>query len=414
MADYQLARLNDLLATVQQANPFYARKLQGQALPLVRLDQLRELPFTTKSELSAGAIPNGQAFYAANRTFDLDRYVRFHQTSGTQGRPLAVLDTADDWRWWIDTWQYVLDAAEVTAQDRALLAFSFGPFIGFWSAHDALMARGTLIVPCGGLSTRGRLEMIETSRATVVFCTPTYALRMAEAADESGISLRASSVERLVVAGEPGGSLPAVRQRIESAWGARVIDHSGATEVGPWGFGDREGRGLRVIESEFIAELLAPGTSQPAPPGSVAELVLTSLGRVGAPVIRYRTGDLVRASRPTSGTCRFLFLEGGILGRTDDMLVIRGVNVFPSSIEAILREFPSVAEFRMTASRQGSLDQLAIEVEDAEGQPERVAQQLERRLGLRIDVRTVPMGSLPRFEAKSRRFVDRRKNVNEG
>jgi len=404
---HHLRRLQALFEAILPENRFYAEKLAGCALPPASLEQLAELPLTTKDELIG---PDAAAGCAANLTWPLERYVRYHQTSGTRGRPLVVLDTADDWQWWIDVWQYVLDAARVTPADRAMMAFSFGPFIGFWSAHDAVAARGAMVVPGGGMSTLARLELMRSTGTTIVFCTPTYALRMAEVAAENKLDLPALPVSRLVVAGEPGGSIPALRKRIEAAWGATVIDHSGATEVGPWGFGDQTGSGLWVTESEFIAEFISPESGQPVPEGELAELVITNLGRYGAPLIRYRTGDLARPRFFESGDCRFVFLEGGVLSRADDMLVIRGVNIFPSSIEAILRQFPEVVEYRITATRQGELDALRIEVEDEAQLPTRIAKELHLRLGLKIDVSAVPAGSLPRFEAKGRRFVDQRRS----
>ncbi|MCA9246623.1 MAG: phenylacetate--CoA ligase family protein [Planctomycetales bacterium] len=400
-----MMRLNRLLEAILPENNFYADKLAGVSWPLRSLEELAAWPLTTKHELVQHS-PDGSR--AANGTFEVDAYARFHQTSGTSGRPMVVLDTAEDWRWWVQGWQYVLDAAEITAADRTLLAFSFGPFIGFWSAHDALVERGALVVPGGGMTTSARLQLLATSRATALFCTPTYALRMVEVARDENIDLRKQRVRNVVVAGEPGGSLPAVRGAIEEAFDASVIDHSGATEVGPWGFGDASGAGLYVNEAEFVAELLRPGTSDRATEGELAELVLTGLGRAGAPILRYRTGDLVRARRPEAGERKFLFLEGGVLGRADDMMVIRGVNIFPSAIEQILREFPGVVEFRLTAARDGAMDQLYIEVEDAANDPQRIADQLNRRLGLRVDVHVAPPGSLPRYEGKSRRFVDNR------
>ncbi|MEX2092605.1 MAG: phenylacetate--CoA ligase family protein, partial [Pirellulales bacterium] len=313
----------------------------------------------------------------------------------------AVLDTPEDWQWWIDCWQFVLDAAEMTRSDRALLAFSFGPFIGFWSAFDAIVARGALAIPGGGLSSLARIELLRTTKATALFCTPTYALRLAEVAAEHTINLAHLPVEKIVVAGEPGGSVPGVRARIERAWEARVVDHAGATEVGPWGFADAEGRGLHVNESEFIAEFVSVETGHAAEEGELAHLILTSLGRVGAPVIRYRTGDLVRPIWPTSGPNRFVLLDRGVLGRA-------GVNIYPSAVEQILHGFPEVAEYRLIARKRGALDELVIEVEDHLEQPARIAEELQIRLGLKIDVRAVPATSLPRFEGKGRRFVDER------
>ncbi len=405
LARHQLARLNELLAEVVPQNRFYAEKLAQVKLPLASLTDLARLPFTFKDELVTAPSANE---FAANRTYSLARYVRYHHTSGTRGRPMPVIDTSADWQWWIETWQFVLDAAEVGPEDRAFLAFSFGPFIGFWTAHDAAIARGALVIPGGGMNTLARLEMIRRTRATVLFCTPSYALRLAETAADNQIDPASLDVRRIIVAGEPGGSVPAVRKRIETLWNARVIDHAGASEIGPWGYGDQSGRGLYVVETEFIAEFLALESGGPAADGQLAELVLTSLGRFGSPVIRYRSGDVVRPRFAPTTANHFILLEGGVLGRTDDMFIVRGVNVFPSSVEQILRTFPEIVEYRVTIHRQNSMDLLAVEVEDRLGQPDRVARELQVRLGLKVDVRCVPLGSLPRFEGKGKRFIDQR------
>ena len=198
-----------------------------------------------------------------------------------------------------------------------------------------------------------------------------------------------------------------------------MLDHCGASEIGPWGYGDPEGRGLYVNEAEFVAEFRSLETGAAAAEGELSELILTCLGRAGSPIIRYRTGDLVRPrwsdgssmevhAKPQAAEGRFVFLEGGVLGRTDDMMIVRGVNVFPSAIEQILRSFPEVSEYRMTVSREKQMDQLSIEIEDRLQQPARVSQELRLRLGLRVSVTCVPLGSLPRFEGKGRRLVDQR------
>ena len=396
LAEWQLVRLNELLTRTLSTNAFYARKLADWSLPVQSLDELHSWPLTTKHELLTVC----QQDPTANLTFPLADYTRVHRTSGTRGRPLLVYDTQADWLWWQRTWQYVLDAAEVTLDDRALMAFSFGPFIGFWSAYSALVDRGALVIPSGGLTTLARLDLIDQLQATIVCCTPTYALRMAEAAREDQRDLATGSVRALIVAGEPGGSLPAVRNKLEAAWQARVVDHSGATEVGPWGFGTADGSGLHVIESEFIAEFLPHDNDLGA-----QELVLTSLGRVGWPVIRYRTGDLVVPEVPQRG---FVTLAGGVLARADEMLVIRGVNVFPSAIEATLRQFPEVEEFRVVIFNEREMDAVRVEVDGQLGDPQKMAEALHRRLGLRVEVSCLPAGTLPRYEAKSQRWVDQR------
>ncbi|MBX7167248.1 MAG: phenylacetate--CoA ligase family protein [Pirellulales bacterium] len=402
---HQLARLNGLLDEILPHNRFYATKLAACPRPLTSLNALADLPFTNKQELVGGQA-NGDL--GLNHTFDIDQYVRWHQTSGTRGRPLVVLDTARDWQWWIGCWQHVLDAAGLAPSDRVLLAFSFGPFIGLWSAFDALVERGCLVVPGGGQSTLARLELLRSSRATALVCTPSYALHMAEVAAGRKIDLAGLPVEKLVLTGEPGASVPGIRQRIAAAWDAAVFDHGGATEIGPWGFPDDRGRGLHVLETEFLAEFLSVETGKPADEGELSELVLTSLGRIGCPVIRYRTGDLVRPVWQHDARSRFVLLDGGILGRADDMMIIRGVNIFPSAIEQILRSFPEVIEYRMTARRVEAMDHLIIEIEDRLDQPLRVAEELRLRLGLKVEVQGVPLGTLPRFEGKGKRFVDER------
>ena len=405
MAELQLEKLNRLLEEILPTNRFYADKFAQCTVPLRELEGLSELPFTFKNELVGSSASEG---YAANLTYPIDHYSRLHRTSGTSGRPMIVLDRIEDWQWWIDTWQFVLDAAEITPEDRVVMAFSFGPFIGFWSAFSAAVARGVLVAPAGGLNTIARLELIRRIGATSVFCTPSYALHMAEVARENQINVADLPVRSMVVAGEPGGSIPTVRDQIESFWNVRVVDHSGASEVGPWGFADPQGRGIYVNESEFIAEFLSLENGGPADEGELSELVLTTLGRAGSPVIRYRTGDLVRPVWSDDQPCRFVLLEGGVLGRTDDMMIIRGVNIFPTAIEKILRGFPEIIEYRLTAFKDSQLDEMVIEIEDRLDDAERVKQELQVRLGLRVDVKCVPIGTLPRFEAKGKRFVDKR------
>lgn len=399
-------RFRELVRTILPHNRFYSEKFGLTADGMPDLDGIAALPLTTKADLVAAAAATDQP---GNLTWSADRYVRYHQTSGTRGRPLPVFDTADDWRWWMACWTAILERGGVGPGDRVVVASSFGPYAGFWSGFDGVITRGGLAIPAGGMSSLGRLELIRSVSATVLLATPSYALHLAEVAAEAKIDTAALPIRLVIVAGEPGGSVPAVRRRIAAAWEADVLDHAGATEIGPWGVGDLDGPGLDVLEPWFHPEFLAVDTGAAAQPGELAELVITTLGRTGAPLIRYRTGDLVRPRWPDAdAACPWVRLEGGIVGRADDMLVIRGVNVFPSAIDDIVRGFPEVSEYRITVSTRESLDELALEVEDHLDDPTRVARELQVRLGLRVDVTVVPPGSLPRFEGKGRRFVDRR------
>lgn len=405
LSHYQLGRLNQLLEAVLPQNEFYASKLGSISIPLASLDQLNDFPFTFKEELLGHENSKG---FAANLTYPIDEYCRFHRTSGTRGRPMIVLDTSNDWQWWMEAWQPVLDSANLESKDRVVMAFSFGPFIGFWSAFDAVVERGAMVAPTGAMTTIARLELIRSIGATAIFCTPSYALHLAEVAQQNQIAVANLAVGKIIVAGEPGGSIPAVRDQIESFWNARTIDHSGASEVGPWGFADPLGRGIYVNESQFVAEFMSIETGEPAEENELSELVLTTLGRAGSPVFRYRTGDLVRPTWNDDQPSNFVLLGGGVLGRTDDMMIIRGVNVFPTSIEQILRGFPEIIEYRLTAFKASAMDQLKIEIEDRLEDPGRVKTELQVRLGLRVEIQCVPIGSLPRFEAKGKRFIDQR------
>lgn len=418
----QRRRLAALLEQVRASNPFYRRKFEGVAFDPLR-DELARLPLTTRRELEQDQLDHPP--YGTNLTFPLERYVRYHQTSGSTGQPLRWLDTAESWDFFRRGWAAIYGAAGAVPGDRVAFPFSFGPFIGFWGGFDGATAMGLMAIPMGGLSTSARLRMILDNRAAIVCCTPTYALRMVEVAAQERIDLRSSAVRALIVAGEPGGSVASVRQRIEEGWGARLFDHTGMTEIGPSGFecAEAPGGGVHLIESEFIAEVIDPGTLAASDEGA-GELVITNLGRAGSPVIRYRTGDQVVLRRGRCACGRtWARLEGGILGRVDDMVTIRGNNVFPSAIEAVVRRFPEVAEFRVEAYDDGPLTQVRIEVEpdpaavaaavaardgQGPGLAERVSHAVQDALCFRADVRAVAPGTLPRFEMKARRFSRRR------
>jgi phenylacetate-CoA ligase len=323
---------------------------------------------------------------------------------------MRCLDTVDSWNWWGRCWAAVYRAAGVTSADRIFFAFSFGPFIGFWSGYEGARTIGALAIPGGGMTSIQRLQAIKANDITVLVCTPTYALHLAEVAEQERVDLGASNVHVTIHAGEPGASLPGTRNRIETAWGARAYDHAGATEVGAWGFECQAQSGVHLNEGEFIFEVIDPKNGEHADEG---ELVITNLGRIGMPVVRYRTGDRVRLdSEPCECGRTFARLPGGVIGRVDDVLIIRGINVFPSAIENLLRSIPEVGEFAVDVYRDGELDEMEIRVEATGADPDAVAIEAEKTvrtaLSLRCRVVAVPFGSLPRFDLKARRFTDHR------
>ncbi|AXI39089.1 phenylacetate--CoA ligase [Bacillaceae bacterium ZC4] len=405
----QLQKLNRLLHFVLNHNEFYKEKLAGLKLPLQSLEEMKKLPFTMKKELVDDQ--NNHPPYGKNHSYPLEEYVRYHQTSGTSGKPLKILDTKKSFEWWETCWLEVYRSSGVTKKDRVFFAFSFGPFIGFWAAFEGAKRLGALSISSGSQTSIERLRSMIENRATVLVCTPSYALHLAEVAEENGIDIKNGPVQKIITAGEPGASVPSTRKQIESLWGAVLYDQVGMTEMGAYGYSCSEQKGIHVNESEFIVEVINPNTLEPVEVGEKGELVLTNLGRESYPVIRYRTGDIViRSDQQCECGNSYQFFPGGILGRADDMVIIRGINIYPSSIESIIREFKEVKEFRIVYYTENEMDQIKVEIEsDSEQIVPILATKLRERVGLRIQVEKVPDNELPRFTMKARRVVDNRK-----
>lgn len=355
------------------------------------------MPLTTKSDLIADQ--DAYPPFGTNLTFPIERYVRLHQTSGSSGdQPLRWLDTAESWEWWTRIWaEHVYGAAGVTAHDRVFFAFSFGPFIGFWSAFGGAERLGALCISGGAMTSEQRVRSLLELGATVLLSTPTYALRLADVAREMGLDLAGSAIRVTIHAGEPGASIPATREAIEAKYGATCFDHTGMTELGPTGFSCSARDGVHLVESEFIFEVID------------GELIATNLGRWGMPLIRYRTGDRVVVSREEC-TCGSpcLKLVGGIQGRVDDMFTVRGVNIFPSQVEDIVRRYPEVLEFMIERRMERQMDEVALLVEATDGfSTHRLEADLRQALGVRLECQVVERGSLPRSELKAKRIHNR-------
>jgi len=396
----QLERLRAGAAQVLRSNPFWRKRLTE----INGWDDFERLPIVTKRDLLEDQAAN--APFGTNLTYPLERYVRLHQTSGSSGdQPLRWLDTEDSWAWWLRIWSdHIYRAAGVTAGDRVFLAFSFGPFIGFWSAFGGAERLGALAVSGGAMTTEQRIRNMRDIGATVLLATPTYALRMADRARELGLDLGTSDIRLTIHAGEPGASIPATRSTIEAAYMATSFDHTGMTELGPTGHSCSQRDGVHLVESEFIFEVV----DLQGRPADRGELVATNLGRWGSPVVRYRTGDRVQVTREEcSCGSPFMKVVGGIQGRVDDMFTVRGVNLFPSQVEDIVRRHAAIAEFVIEHRKVRQMDEVTLVVELSGGSTstDRLESDLRQALGVRLGCRVAAPGTLPRGELKSTRII---------
>jgi len=417
----QFKKLETLLKKVYASNPFYKEKFKQHGInpqDIRSPDNLCKLPFTTKKEFEEDQEKHPP--FGTNLTEPLENYVQYHQTSGTTGKPLKFLDTKESWEWRGRVACYILKGAGVNKDDRILFPFNFGPYTAFWVIYEGAYQLGVLIIPTGGWNSLQRLECLIENKATVIPTTPTYALALARTAEENSIDLTLSCVKSLLLTGEPGALIPNVREKLEKIWNARCFDYIGMTEVGTWGFQcTEESNGVHIIESEFIAEIIDTQTNQPVNEGDGGELVLTNLGRTCMPAIRYRTGDLVKVKK---GVCpcgrTFRVLEGGVLGRKDEMVIIRGVNVFPNVLKKIIESHIQPGdEYQIMAYKRAGVDELAIKLEVSEEDNRQAIQrniqdEIKNTLNLRVEIELVPKGTLPKSDFKAKRFVDRRKEGN--
>ena len=421
----QVRKLKTLLEWTDAQVPYHAKRLRNAGVTpdsIKSLDDLRRIPFTTRDEWMEGQAENPP--YGPILAAPREAAMRYHMTSGTTGRtPIRVLDGAKDWEWITEMWCYGFWGFGIRPRDTVFFAFSYGTFVGFWGAHYACEKIGCLVLPGGNMTTDARVKQIMDMNATVVCSTPTYALRMAQEADALGIDLASGPVERLILSGEPAGSITATKKLIESQWGAKAGDTAGMTELGTimmFECADQPG-GAHIIEDHYIEEVIDPDSDEPVGYGERGERVVTSFGRGFIPVIRYRTRDFV-VRVPASGcTCgrTFDIYEGGIQGRVDDMKLVRGTNVYPRAVEAIVREFSEIDEFQIHLyTAEGIRDEIEILVEipredaDEEVILTRLATELsEAHEGLRFGVRRVERETLPRFELKAKRVVDDRVEI---
>ena len=420
----QLLKLQKLVERAYATSPFHRRLYDAAGVKpehIRTLDDIRRLPFMTRENWMENQAE--KPLFGDLITRPEQDAIRYHLTSGTSGRqPLRVLDSRKDWSWITDMWCYGFWGFGIRPEDKVFFAFSYGSFIGFWGAHYCTEKMGCLTLASGNMTTEQRVKQIVEMGATVVCATPTYALRMGQAAEKMGIDLRKEGkVRRVIVSGEPAGSIPAVKKMIEEMWGGMCGDTAGMTEIGTIMIFecDKQPGGPHIIEDHFIEEVLDPETNEPVPYGERGERVVTSFGRGFIPLIRYRTKDLVCKVPHTRCSCGRTgdIYEGGILGRVDDMKLIRGTNVYPRAVEAVVREHAEVEEFQIIITRVDNVqDEITVKVELKPDQEEcwpRLQAQLGKDLadaheGLRFNVELAKAGELPRFELKAKRLQDLR------
>jgi len=421
----QLHKLRHLVEWTSERVPYHAKRLADAGVTpdsIQSLDDLRRIPFMTREEWMRSQVehpPYGPILAAPENAA-----IRYHMTSGTTGRtPIRVLDSMKDWEWIAEMWCYGFWGFGVRPADTVFFAFSYGTFVGFWGAHYACEKIGCLVLPGGNMTTEARVKQIVDMKATVVCSTPTYALRMAQEAQKLGLDLASSPVKRLILSGEPAGSIPATKKLIEDQWGAVAGDTAGMTELGTimvFECSEQPG-GTHIIEPHYIEEVVDPVSAEPVGYGEQGERVVTSFGRGFIPVLRYRTRDLVvkvPADRCSCGRTLDIY-EGGIVGRVDDMKLVRGTNVYPRAVEAIVREFTEVDEFQIHLyTAEGIRDEIEVlvEIPDTSADPDAILRKIGSELseaheGLRFGVRQVDNDSLPRFELKAKRLNDEREVV---
>ena len=422
MTRWQSTRLVAQVRHAATHSPFYRRKFDAAGVNLERIRgiaDLKHLPFTTKDELKenqAAAPPWGDVL-----AVPLAEVLRVHLTSATTGRPLAFLDTAEDWRGFYRSYARSLHAFGVRKHDMVMAAFSYGPWIGYWSGFYAAQDLGCLVFPVGGLSTDQRIEALLNYPITVLGCTPSYALFLAEQAAKKGIDLAKSAKIRITWhTGEPGASIPATKAKIEAAFGSQAFDLPGLTEIAAWGFECDARAGLTHVHEDYCYPEVLDDEDRPVAPGERGELVFTSLYRKAMPLIRYRTRDVVElAARPCPCGRTLLAFEGGVLARLDDMKKVRGIIVYPRRIEELVRPHADVDEFQIVFRRHEGLDDILVRIDpspalslaERDGLRVRVADDLRIGLGLRASVEITDPGALPRWDHKAKRVRDERTEV---
>ncbi|MEJ2588375.1 MAG: phenylacetate--CoA ligase family protein [Deltaproteobacteria bacterium] len=350
----------------------------------------------------------------------LEEVSEFRQTSGTTGQPVYQADTWADWEWWSECWAFILWAQGYRPTDRVFIPFGYNIFVAFWAGHYAAEKIGAEVVPGGVLDTQARILKIDELKATAMMATPTYVLGMAATArDKMGLDPASMGIRRITCAGEPGASIPTTKKRMEEAWGAKVYDHAGATEIGAWCYEcDAQPGGLHVNEALFLVEIMDVDTGEYIEaPGRRGKMIITAFDRLAQPCVRFDSKDIIEwAADPCPCGRTFRLIKGGVVGRADDITKVKGVLLSPSAIEEVVRGMEGLGdEFEVIVDKVGDTDRITLKVEllpdhknsrpDIEG---KLKDQLRLKTNLGYNLEFHDVGTLPRYEVKAKRFKDLR------
>ena len=420
----QLKKFQGIFKWAYDNSPFYHNLYRDAGIEpgdIKTLDDIRKVPKVKKADLRA--IQGKEPYpYGSILAVPLEQVTEYRQTSGTTGQPVYHPETWQDWEWSAESWAYILYAHTFRDYDRVYLPFGYSMFIAFWAGHYAAEKIGCEVVPGGVLDTEARLLKIRELKATALMATPTYVLGMADTArNKLGIDpAKDLNIRKISVAGEPGGSIPATRKRMEEAWGAKVYDSAGATEIGHWGYECEAQCGLHTNDAFHLVEIEDIETGETiTEPGRKGSMIVSTFDRLAHPCIRFDSKDVIEWSPIEKCECgrTFRLLHGGIIGRADDIKKVKGVLLAPGAIEEVVRAIPQLGdEYEIEVTKKGDTDNITLRVEllpEHEAKIDAVREDLVRELrlttGLRYDLEFRKYGTLPRYDTKAKRFKDLRK-----
>ena len=419
----QLAKFQKAVAWAQVRSPYYAKLYKDAGLEpgdIKSLADAAKVPKTDKAMLK-DAQAEAPFPYGSRLCLPQSEVVEFRQTSGTTGTPVYQADTWQDWEWWAEAWGYILWAQGYRPSDRVFIPFGYNIFVAFWAGHYAAEKMGCEVVPGGVLDTKARVLKIQELKATAMMGTPNYILNMAAIArDQMGIEPSALAIDKITCAGEPGASIPATKKRMQDAWGAKVYDHAGATEIGAWSYEcSEQSGGLHVNEGMFLVQIEDLQTHEIiTEPGRRGKMIITALDRQAQPCVRFDSKDIIEwAADPCPCGRTFRLVKGGVVGRSDDITKVKGVLLAPAAVEEVVRSFDELGdEFEIVVESVGNSEKISLKIElrpEAESAKEdvlaRLRDQLRLKTNLAYAIEVFPYGELPRYAVKAQRFKDLRK-----